>query len=108
MFKEEAGVLRILQQRGEYEQLNLWLVLTGPRGVRALPESAFFLQSPFVLLRQLALPWGPVKKHALSGKARTAVLYAAIPRSSQVEVPNRLTTRVGVQGRMTHILGERA
>jgi hypothetical protein len=34
---------------------------------------------------------GDYKKHALSGKARTTVLYAASPRSSQVEVPNSLT-----------------
>jgi hypothetical protein len=39
------------------------------------------------------------KKNALSGKARTTVLYAASPGSS--EVPNCLTIRVGVQGRMT-------
>jgi hypothetical protein len=44
---------------------------------------------------------GDYKKHALSYKARTAVLYATSPRSSQVEVPNILTIGVGVQGRMT-------
>jgi hypothetical protein len=44
---------------------------------------------------------GPVKKHALSDKARTTVLYATSPRSFQVEVQNSLTIRVVVQGRMT-------
>jgi hypothetical protein len=47
---------------------------------------------------------GGNKKHAFSGKMLTTVLYATSPRSSQDEVPNSLTIRVGVQGRMTRNL----
>jgi hypothetical protein len=74
---------------------------------------SFFFQCSTQLINDDSFSWAPrgkatflkakvnYKKHALYGKARTTALHDTGLGSSQVEVPNGLTTRVGAQGCMT-------